>query len=90
MLNANANCPSVGLKLLHLGQLHYGAAHVPQALRRQVRAGNVLDEGAEVDTRVLLGVPICCCVDYQSAIFQIKYRVKDIVDLRREWFTPAE
>lgn len=29
VINANANCPSVSLELLHLGQLHNGPAHVP-------------------------------------------------------------
>lgn len=49
VLNANANCPSVSLELLYLGQLHHGHAHIPQTFGRQVGAGDVLDEGSEVD-----------------------------------------
>jgi hypothetical protein len=58
VLEANLDSPPVGLELLHLGELHDGAADVPQTLGRQVGAGDVLDEGGEVDARVLLGVAV--------------------------------
>ena len=51
------------LKLLHLGQLHDGASDVPQPLGRQVRAGDVLDEGPEVDAGVLLRVAVRRCAE---------------------------
>lgn len=46
--------PSVGLELLHLCEPHDGGADVAQAVGGEVRAGDVLLEGAEVDARVLL------------------------------------
>ena len=46
--------PPVGLELLHLCEPHDGGADVAQAVGGEVRAGDVLLEGAEVDTRVLL------------------------------------
>ena len=57
----DADGPPVRLKLLHLGQLHDRAPDVPQPLGRQVRAGDVLDEGPEVDARVLLSVAVRRC-----------------------------
>lgn len=68
LLNANANCPPVCLELLHLGQLHHSPANVSQSFSRQVGAGDMLDKGPEVDTRVLLGVSIRCCISQQSAL----------------------
>ena len=46
------------LELLDLGQLHHGVADVLEALGRQVGARDMLQEGAQVDTRVLLGVAV--------------------------------
>lgn len=62
VLNANANCPSVSLELLYLGQLHHGHAHIPQTFGRQVCAGDVFNERPEVDAGVLLGVSIGCYI----------------------------
>lgn len=50
-------------ELLDLGELHDGASDVSQALGREVRARDVLDEGPEVDARVLLGIPVGGFVD---------------------------
>lgn len=58
VLDPDFHRPPVGLQLLHLGQLHDRPADVAETLRRQIRAGDVLDEGAKVDARVLLGVAV--------------------------------
>lgn len=57
-LEANLNGSLVCVQLLDARELHNGRADVAQALAREVRAGNVLHEGGEVDARVLLGVAI--------------------------------
>lgn len=57
---ANADSPFVGFKLLDTGEHLDGWADVSETLGRKVGARNVLDKGAEVDTRVLLCVTICC------------------------------
>jgi hypothetical protein len=56
----DADRPPVGFEFLDLSQLHHGLAHVAEALGGEVRASDVLDEGCEVDTRVLLGIAVCC------------------------------
>lgn len=55
---SDLNCPSMRFELLDLGELHDGASDISQPLGREVRARDVLDEGPEIDTRVLLGIPI--------------------------------
>ena len=55
---ANADGALVRLELLDTRESHDGAADVPEALSRQVRARDVLNEGAEVDARVLLRVAV--------------------------------
>lgn len=69
MFDTDANSPPVSFKLLHLGQLHDRFTHIPQAFGGQVRAGDVLDERAQVDTRVLLGVAVRCCTSMSVHIF---------------------
>lgn len=59
--HADAHGPPVGLELLDLGELHDRLADVPQALGREIRAGDVLNEGRQVDAGVLLGVAVCSC-----------------------------
>lgn len=62
VLDTDLYCSPVGLKLLNLGQLHDRRAHVPQPLSSEVRAGNVLLEGSQVDARVLLGKSVRCYI----------------------------
>lgn len=59
VVQADGHGTSVGLELLHLGELHDGLAYIPQSLSSQVTAGNVLDIGTQVHARVLLCVAIC-------------------------------
>ena len=61
VLHTDLDGASVGFELFYLGELHDCLAYVAKALGCEVRAGNVLDIRAEVDTRVLLGVAICSC-----------------------------
>lgn len=61
VLNTDANSPLVSFEFLHAGQLHDGLAHISQTLGGQVRTSDVLDEGSQVDTRVLLGITVRCC-----------------------------
>lgn len=68
VLDANLHRSPVRLQLLDLGQLHDRAAHVAQALGREVGAGDVLLEGSQVDARVLLGEAVCC---YNSGLVHI-------------------
>lgn len=60
VLQSQFDRSSVRLELLHLGKLHDGLAYVTQAVLGQVRAGNVLHEGAEIDARVLFGETVRC------------------------------
>lgn len=62
VVDANAHSPPVSFQLLDLGELHDGLSHIPQPLRRQVRARDVLDERAQVDARVLLRIAVCSCL----------------------------
>jgi len=50
----------MSLQFLHLSQLHDRTAYIPETLRRQVRACDVLGERAEVDAGVLLCVAVRC------------------------------
>ena len=59
-VQADANCPAVGIQTLNSGELENGLREVPQTLSREVRAGNVLHEGCQVDARVLLGRTVGC------------------------------
>lgn len=59
VLQTNGHGASVSLKLLNLGELHDGLAHVLQSLGSQVTAGNVLDIRTQVHTGVLLCVAVC-------------------------------
>lgn len=58
---ANADGALVRLELLDAREGHDGTADVSEALGRQVRARDVLNEGAEVDARVLLRVAVRRC-----------------------------
>lgn len=60
VLDPNLNGSSVSLELFYLGQLHNSFANVSEALCREVGARDVFHEGAEVDTRILLGKAVCC------------------------------
>ena len=61
MVQPNLNGPSVGLELFDLGKLHDSATNILQTLSSKLRACDVLEEGAQVDTGVLLGVTVRCC-----------------------------
>jgi len=61
VLDTNLNGPPVSLQLLHLGELHDSGSDVLEALGGEVGAGDVLQVGAEVDARVLLGKAIRRC-----------------------------
>ena len=61
VVDSNLNGSPVSLQLLHLGELHNSGSNVAQTVGRQVGAGDVLLEGAEVNTRVLLGEAIRRC-----------------------------
>lgn len=52
----------MSLQLLDFGQLHDRTADIPQALRGQVGAGDVLEVRGEVDARVLLRVAVRRCI----------------------------
>lgn len=56
--NTDADGTLVRLQALHSGEGLNRLGETKQAISGQVRAGNVLQEGAEVDTRVLLGVAV--------------------------------
>lgn len=77
----------MSLQLLHLRQLHHRPAHILQALHGEIRAGDVLGERSEVDARVLLRIAIGCWSRSQYFPQPDPWRG---VDLRKEWFTPAE
>ena len=51
----------MSLEFLYLGELHDGPSDVAKPFGRQVGAGDVLDEGPEVDARVLLSVAVRRC-----------------------------
>jgi hypothetical protein len=88
VLHADLDGASVGLELLHLGELHDCRANVAQTFGCEVCASDVLDVGAEVDTRVLLGVTVGGCEGNVSLMFRINE--SEYINLRREWLTPAE
>lgn len=75
VLKADAHGIPVGLKLLHLGKLHNRLTHVSQALGREVRAGDVLNEGSQVDTRVLLSITVRSCDLSVSASFSLDTKI---------------
>ena len=58
VVHPDAHSPPVSLELFDLGKLHHRLSDIAEPLSRQVRARNVLDEGGEVDTRILLGIAI--------------------------------
>jgi hypothetical protein len=60
IVDSELDCPPVSLKLLHLGELHHSRPYITQTLGSEVRAGDVLHEGTEVDARVLLSEAISC------------------------------
>jgi len=60
MLKSDANSAAMGLQLLNSGKAHDGCTDVLETLGREVRARDVLDEGSEVDARVLLRVAVGC------------------------------
>ncbi len=45
----------MGFQLLHLGQVHDRLAHVSEAILGQIRTGDVLEVGSQVDPRVVFG-----------------------------------
>ena len=88
MLKPNAHRPSVSLELLDLRQLHDRTAHVLQSFLGQVRAGDVLRERREIHAGVLLRVAVGRC--YRNQYIASSPSTRHSVDLRSEWFTPAE
>lgn len=58
LCNADADSPLVGVQALYRGQGLDSLCQTQQAVGSQVGAGNVLEVGAQIDTRVLLGVAI--------------------------------
>lgn len=62
VVDTNLDGSAVGFQGLGLGELHDGVANVSQTLGRQVGAGDVLDEGGEVDSGVLLGKSVRSCI----------------------------
>jgi len=58
-LQPDADRAPVRFEFLDLGQLHHGAADVAESLGREVGAGDMFGEGAEVDAGVLFGVAVC-------------------------------
>jgi hypothetical protein len=59
----------VSFEFLDLGELLDSPADVLEALSREVGARDVLDERAEVDTRVLLCVTVCGCDNVSWFLF---------------------
>lgn len=58
MRNTDAHGTLVRLQALHSGEGLNRLGETEQAIGGQVRAGDVLQEGTEVNTRVLLGVTV--------------------------------
>jgi hypothetical protein len=58
--HADAYSPLVGVQALNSCERLYRFGETEQPVCCQVRAGDVLEEGAQVDARVLLGVSVCC------------------------------
>lgn len=56
-----ADRATVSLQLFHACKLHNCSTDVLETLLRQIGAGDVLDVGAQVDTRVLLSVSVGGC-----------------------------
>jgi hypothetical protein len=61
--HADAYSPLVGVQALNSCERFYRFGETEQPVCCKVRAGDVLEEGAKVDTRVLLGVAVCCWRD---------------------------
>ena len=83
--NANADGALVSVQSFNRRQGLDCLGQTKQTFRCQVRAGDVLEEGAKVDSRVLLGVAVGCC--FILVDDQVKYGMGYI---RNEWLTPAE
>lgn len=88
MLDTDLDSAAVSLELLDGGQAHDCVAHIAQALGREVGAGDVFDVGAEVDARVLLGVAVGSYINISDTV-RVEGKGQSI-NLRNEWFTPAE
>lgn len=58
--NADAHSPLVRIQSLYRSKRFHRLGQAEKTLSSEVRAGDVLKERAEVDTRVLLGVAIGC------------------------------
>ena len=58
VLQPGADRAPVRLQLLDLCELHHGAADVAKTLSRELRAGDVLDVGGQVDARVLARIAV--------------------------------
>lgn len=60
-LEPDADSSPMRLQFLHISHLHDGAAYVPEALLREVGAGDMFGKGAKVDSGILLRVPVRRC-----------------------------
>lgn len=58
--NADAHSPLVRIQSLDCSKRFHRLGQPAKTLSSEVRAGDVLKERAEVDTRVLLGVAVGC------------------------------
>lgn len=58
--NADAHSPLVRIQPLDRSKRFHRLRQAEKTLSSEVRAGDVLKERAEVDTRILLGVTVGC------------------------------